>query len=126
MCCKDASHHRAVGLFAEAIACACLSAAEASLPHTSNRHTAPKSIPGWFDRIEPLRQKSRFWHGIWVNFGRPRNGMVADCMRRTRAKYHYGVRQVKRDEDSIVRDKIANALMDDPNSNFWAKVKKNT
>jgi len=32
----DASHHCAVGLFTEANACACLSAAEASLPHTSS------------------------------------------------------------------------------------------
>jgi len=124
MCCKDASHHCAVGLFAEANTCACLSAAETPLPHTSNRHTVPKRIPGWSDRVEPLRQKTLFWHGMWVDCGRPRNGIVADCMRRTRAKYHYGVRQVKRNEDSIVRDNIANALIDDRNRNFWAEVKK--
>jgi len=81
-------------------------------------------MPEWSDRVEPLRQKSLFWHGTWVDFGRPRNGIVADCMRRTRANYHYGVRQVKRDEDFIVRDRIANALIDDPNRNFWAEVKQ--
>jgi len=59
-----------------------------------------------------------------MDCGRPRNGSVADCMRRTRASYHYAVRQVERDEDSIVRDRIANALLDDPNRNFWAEVKK--
>jgi hypothetical protein len=45
-------------------------------------------------------------------------------MRRNRANYHNGVRQVKEDEDSIVRDRIANALIDDPNQNFLAEVKK--
>jgi hypothetical protein len=50
--------------------------------------------------------------------------VVADCMRRSRASYHYAVRQVKRDEDSIVRERIANALIADPSRNFWAEVKK--
>jgi hypothetical protein len=58
----------------------------------------------------------------WI-CGRPRIGIVVDCMRQTRVNYHYGVRQVKRDED-IVRDRLANALIDDPNRNFWAEVKK--
>ena len=124
MCCKDADHHSAVSQYAVAITNACLAAAEACLPHTSNRQMGPRRIPGWLDKVEPLRQKSLFWHEIWVDCGRPRNGAVADCMRRSRASYHYAVRQVRRDEDSIVRERIAKALIDDPSRNFWTEVKK--
>lgn len=124
MCCKDADHHSAVSQYAVAITNACLAAAEACLPHTSTRQMGPRRIPGWLDKVEPLRQKSLFWHGIWVDCGRPRNGVVSDCMRRSRASYHYAVRQVRRDEDSIIRERIANALIDDPSRNFWAEVKK--
>ena len=51
--------------------------------------------------------------------------MVADCMRRIGANYHYSVRQVKKNEEFIVRERIANALIEDPSRSFWAEVKKN-
>jgi exonuclease III len=124
LCCKDASHHRDICNYTEAISSACLSAAESSIPHTSNRHGCARRIPGWSEKIEPLREKSLFWHGIWVDCGRAKTGAVADCMRRTRAAYHYAIRQVKKDEECIVRERIAEALIDDPNRNFWAEIKR--
>lgn len=124
MNCKEASHHCAIGQYAEAISGACLAAAESCIPHTSNHCTGPKRVPGWSERVEPLRQKSLFWYRLWVECGRPRSGAVADCMRRTRASYHCAVRQVKRNENTIVRERIANALIDDPSRNFWTEVKK--
>ena len=45
-------------------------------------------------------------------------------MRRTRANYHYSVRQVKKNEEFIVRERIANALIEDPSRSFWAEVKQ--
>jgi exonuclease III len=125
MRCTNAVHLKALNQYAAAVTDACLSAAESNIPHTSSRLTAgPRRIPGWSERVEPHREKSLFWHGLWVDCGRPRGGVVADCMRRTRASYHYAIRQVKRDEDSIVRDRLANALINDPSRNFWSEVKR--
>ena len=45
-------------------------------------------------------------------------------MRRTRAAYHYSIRQVRKDEDRIVRDRFSEALLNDPNRNFWQEVRK--
>jgi hypothetical protein len=64
-------------------------------------HVDPSRVPGWSEFAEPARQKSLLWHRIWHS-GRPRSGHVADIMRRTRAKYHNAVRQVKRYENIIV------------------------
>jgi len=61
---------------------------------------------------------------VWVECDRPRNGGVADCMRRTRASYHYAVRRVKHNEELVVRERIVNACMDDPSRCFWAEVKE--
>jgi hypothetical protein len=124
MSCEDPNHHSAVGQYAEAITNACVSAAESSIPYTKDHHSGPGRVPGWNERVEPFRQKSLFWHRLWMDCGRPRNGIVADCMRRTGASYHYAIRQVKKDEESIVRERIANALIDDPSSSFWAEIKK--
>jgi hypothetical protein len=45
-------------------------------------------------------------------------------MRWTRAAYHYAIRQVKKEEDAIVRERIAEALSEDPTRNFWAEIKR--
>jgi len=45
-------------------------------------------------------------------------------MRRTRAAYHYAIRQARRDEENIVREHIAEAFLKDPTRNFWEEVKR--
>ena len=106
------------------ITSACVSTAEPCIPYTRERHFTPGRVPGWREQVEPFRQKSIFWHRKWVDCGRPRNSVAADCMRRTCASYHYAVRRVKQNEESVVRERIANACMDDPSRSFWAEVQK--
>ena len=45
-------------------------------------------------------------------------------MRRTRAAYHYAVRQLRRDENAIIRERMAEALISDPGRSFWAEIKR--
>ena len=98
--CKDTSHLRDICDYTDAISSACLSAAESSIPHTSNwrRHACARHTPGWSERIEPFREKSLFWHRICVDWECAKTSAVADCMWRIRAAYHYAIRQVKKEE----------------------------
>src|SRR5664279_3104568 len=91
-----------------------------ALPQLKN----PYRIRGWSEYVEPLREKSLFWHRLWLDCDRPRNGAVADSMRRTRAAYHYAIREVKRNEDTIIRERFADALLENTDRNFWHEVKK--
>jgi len=45
-------------------------------------------------------------------------------MRRTRAAYHYALRQARRDEENIVRERIAEAFLTDPTRNLWEEIKR--
>jgi len=45
-------------------------------------------------------------------------------MRRTRAAYHYAIRRLKKDEESIIRERIADAMLNDEGRNFWLEVKR--
>ena len=123
--CVSDVHHNEISAYAasEAISAACLTAADSSLPHTSGRDGKGR-IPGWSERVAPLREKSLFWHHMWVDCERPRSGVVADCMRRTRAAYHNAIRQVRKDEEAVVRERVAEALLSDPSRSFWDEVKK--
>jgi len=62
------------------------------------------------------------WHRIWAESGRPRTGVVADIMRKTRAAYHYAIRRVRRDADNIVNERFADALSNNSGRDFCAEV----
>ena len=121
--CHDISHSEAVNNYANHITDACIKAADKCIPRTRDRQSSG-CIPGWSEYIKPLRDKSLFWHGIWLVCNRPKTGAVADCMRRTRAAYHYAIRQLKRDENSIIRERVAEAIINDGGRNFWSEIKR--
>ena len=74
--------------------------------------------------VKPSHDRALFWHKIWVECDRPRHGEVAECMRKTRAAYHYAIRCAKKDRDSIVKQRIANALLCDNNRSFWTEIRR--
>ncbi len=121
--CCNASHSQAINAYADNIIEACISAGEAAIPLVSSR-SASRRVPGWSEFVQPARDKSLFWHKLWVDCGRPRSGAVADCMRRTRAAYHYAIRKVRDDEDHITRDRFATALYEHDDRNFWLEVRR--
>jgi len=45
-------------------------------------------------------------------------------MRRTRAAYHYAIRYVKRNDDSIISEKVAQAKLNNNARDFWSEVKR--
>jgi len=72
----------------------------------------------------PARDKSMFWHNIWLECGRPREGLVADIIRRTRAQYHYAVRNIKNNSSDIIKQRFASAIVENRNRDFWRESKK--
>jgi len=45
-------------------------------------------------------------------------------MRRTRVHYHYAIRQARRDQETIVRERIAETFLKDTTKNSWEEVKR--
>src|SRR5664279_3158638 len=45
-------------------------------------------------------------------------------MRRTRAAYHYAIRRVKRDEDTIINERLADSLLNNSTCDFWSEIKR--
>ena len=66
MKCKDCQHYDAINQYLIDITEACLSAGHSNIPYSSSPINSGR-IPGWSEEVEPLRQKSLFWHQIWNN-----------------------------------------------------------
>jgi hypothetical protein len=91
---------------------------------SSRYYKANKPIAGWNEMVRPARDKSLFWHRIWSEAGRPRNGLLADIMRRTRSEYHRVVRTARKNEDLLKKQAFAEAVLANNSRNFWNEVRK--
>ena len=81
-------------------------------------------IPGWNEAVREARERSLFWHSLWKDAGRPRDGWVARIRRSTRAAYHLAIRNCIRDKDFIVKNKIFDSMKDVNSKHFWTEIKK--
>ena len=101
----------------------CLRASDTYIPTSSNNKKS-KVVPGWNDYVQPYFEKSLFWHDIWVQNGRPREGDLALKMRQARARYHYAVKNVIKNDNKIRNDKMAEAISLNKDCDLWYEVKK--
>ncbi len=119
--CDKAEHRTMLNQLCQDMVSSCIEASNNALPHSqSNSHT----LPFWNETVEPYKEKSLLWHWIWIDCGRPREGLVANIMRSTRARYHLAVRQLKKDENDLRRMKMGEAISGNKQRNLWDEVKR--
>lgn len=122
--CSDENHIKDINSLTMSIVNACCTAAEHTLPSNNNAHKKSKSVPGWSETVEPMRQTSLLWHFIWKQSGSPHNGLIANIRRSTRANYHRAIRHVKRLEINIKSTRLGEAYNDRDSDKFWKYVRQ--
>ena len=81
--------------------------------------------PGWNEFASDLYERSREYFKMWVNSGKPRSGLIHDIMVKTRMRFKYANRKLKRNEGQIRSDKLGDALLAEKSSNdFWKETRK--
>ena len=120
--CTD--HYSDINNFCTHITKSFMDATERTIPCSKPNKGTHKIIPGWDDHVEPYRKTSMFWHRLWLDNGRPSQGIVADTMRRTRCEYHTQVRWAKQNARFIQSQKVARSVLGGDRRDFWAEVKK--
>jgi len=116
--CCNRDHLDSLNTYASLITDACVSSANLTIPSTRQRGSRG-NIPGWSEFVAPLRDKSIFWHNI---YSRPRDGIVANIMRTTTARYHAAIRKVRREEADIVNSRFVSAISENRQRDFWREV----
>ena len=64
----------------------------------------------WNDFVKPYKDKSIFWNELWVSDGKPTSGILFDLRKFARSKYHWAIKQVKKNKDTIILNKTAQQL----------------
>jgi hypothetical protein len=83
-----------------------------------------RKFPYWSEKVKPVKEEAMFWQKIWIDRGKPDHGIIYDLKRETKLKYHYAVRQLKRNSDVFRKKRMAEALDTKNSRNFWTEVKK--
>ena len=84
--------------------------ADKVLPKTSSKPVNNNIVAGWNDYVREHKDMALYWHQLWLDNGRPPQGEIALNRRRTRAKYHYAIKFVKKEEIRIRSNKMAEAI----------------
>ena len=120
---KCIKHREFIHKLHNEIICHTSNASKRCLPHTSNKKQR-KIIPGWNEHVKEHAERSKMWHEIWVQNGRPRVGYLANIRRKTRLKYHYAIRYIVKKETLLRNNKMAEAISDNNDRVLWDEVRK--
>ena len=80
-------------------------------------------MPGWNEHVKEHADRAKFWHYIWKENGRKRQGFIADIRRKTRARYHLAIRKVKKEQTRIRNVRMAEAIVNNNDRELWKEVK---
>ena len=97
--------------------------AEFTIP-TRTISNKSKGIPGWNDFVRPFKDKSILCNELWVSAGKPTSGTLFDERKFARTRYHWAIRYVKKNKESIILNKTAEQLSQKSFRNFWKFIKK--
>jgi len=77
--CNIESHTHDIDILCSDIFKCCLAAGRTHIP---SRKTRAKLVPGWIDYVKPVKERSLFWHWMWLEAGKPNTGYIYDIMKR--------------------------------------------
>ena len=125
--CNSIDHNRQLQGFYDNIICACVTAGQSAFVKDfthRRKENGNKSTPGWSLYVKKYKEKAVLWHSIWKANGCPREGLIANIRRATRAEYHKAIKYIRREREAIVANKMANDLMLNKSCDFWSAVKQ--
>ncbi len=100
----------------------CVQSGGACFPKVKHKEN---SVPYWNEEVQSLKDKALLWHDIGQQCGKPRDGVVAQIMRRARHKYHYILRSIKKNDTMLRKSRMAEALVSGGDRrDFWKEVDK--
>jgi hypothetical protein len=124
---ENASYFTALNDYSNAAIYVCIDAVNNTIPFItrSNADCQMHATPGWSEHVASRRDKSIFWHDIWVECGRSRYDTVTSIMRplrRNRTSYHYAVRFVKNNRSDLINNLSATAILANNDRDFWREA----
>ena len=114
-------HKQDLILLYEKLTRAMKTAGEMTFPESAKGNITP--VPRWKELLETPDNEARNAYLVWRSTNRPRSGSVHEWMKRTRARFKYAQKVVKRNEDTFCADAMAAKFDTGDIKGFWKCVK---
>ena len=126
ICCNNKKHEEDITCMYRQLLTIMIESANECIPSTrsGSKKSYKKSVSGWEKYVKEYQQVALHWHSVWKSEGRPHQGYTAEMRKISRARYHQAVRKVKRDQDDIKKEKLADALYNNDNRELWAEIRR--
>ena len=83
-----------------------------------------RGLMNWNNIVQPYKDKSIFWYDVWRSSGCPAHGQLADLRRFSRTRYHWAIRQARKDEKQFIINETADQLNNKKFNEFWNTIRK--
>ena len=110
-------------MYAHDIMDAISNSVDCNIPFSNSGPDTASTVPGWSQFVKPFRDDALFWHSVWKSAGKPENCVLHDVMKRTRNKYHYAIRRIRKHEGAIRKEKFLEDCLSGNINNVFDKIK---
>ena len=117
--CIDQSHINMINNFYENI----ISILNESSTHLSSKYKASWNKPGWSEYVADLYDYFREISKLWIENGKPRQGFLFREYLKSKARYKYALRYIKRNENLLRKESLAKKLSNLNSNEFWKEIK---
>ena len=122
--CDIPSHIDKIDLFSENLMNAISLSVESSIPFSNPNFTKRKREPGWNDFIKPFYDSAKFWYSIWISAGKPINCVLHTIMKKTRNKFHYVLRKVRKLQNKHRKENFLSHIIENKVNNIFTELRK--
>ena len=117
--CCDPSHINAYAKYHDEIVNALVVSGD--LLKTSDKGRKP--MPGWNEHVREAHRADIEAYYLWLEAGKPTAGVVYDLKKSRHRDYKNSVNFVKKNEQRIINDELANNLLSMNKRDFWKNIK---
>jgi len=117
--CKNEEHRYQINEWCERLIECCLGADDV-FPHIKKK----RNRPNWKEEVRPFKDDSIWWFNLWVQYGRPGEGIIFENMRESKRQLAYANRRNKRRQTQARTEKMAEAIVQNRSRDFFHEVRK--
>jgi exonuclease III len=78
------------------------------------------ALKGWWSSdLSNLKRQSVMSHNIWLNSGKPLNGILFENKNKDKLRYKFAIKKGKLDQNNVVSDKLHEDLVNKDSVSFW-------
>ena len=119
--CTDNNHK----LMLDKFYCDIISCLNQSSEHLCKNKNTKKFVnkPGWSDHVSDLYKYSREIRGLWLDNGKPRQGHLFVEYTRSKARFKYALRYIKKNEADMRKASLAKKMSELESNEFWKEIR---